>query len=162
MMQHSGENLGKRIKLNDILHYFESFIVKDPFVYLTGGIVYDKEGTTGDIDFLIRSESLPEDLDIPIKFRILRNMPKELALRAHFIYDRFHGPFTSYYPLYRLKLERIDDSKIIELSYNSTDGLDLSNLSKEELLFLEELIKRELKLRNYDSVFDEEEIEGGF
>lgn len=99
------QSLGEEIELSDVLKWYEKPIVlaKD-FVCLVGGLS-ERGKTDGDIDLLIRwPENVPDEVVHPVRFRLGRALPKELAERVQFLLDKYHGPFTSYVPLYDLVL----------------------------------------------------------
>ena len=99
-ISHSGEEIGDEIHLKDVLKEFDKFKLKEPFVYLVGGLCNHGK-TKGDIDILIKKSRPTDDReDIPLKFRIMRQLPKKYWHRLHFLYDDdMHGPFTNYVPL---------------------------------------------------------------
>jgi len=107
-----------KITKEEVLDNFKSFQIRNPEVMVVGGIAVNGE-TEGDIDILIRgSQTLPEDILVPIKFRIYRqfcNNPK-LKDRLHFLDDNYVGPFTSYIPIYALTCERINpENEVIQM-----------------------------------------------
>ena len=122
-INYSGNVEGEEIFLKDILSEFGRFKLKEPFVYIVGGLCNHGK-TKGDIDILIK-KSRPKDdsIDIPLKFRIMRQLPQKYWHRLHFLYDdELHGPFTNYVPLYSLVCE-INTKEVYEMSE------DLSQLS---------------------------------
>ncbi len=125
----SGNEEGEEIFLKDILAEFERFKLKEPFVYIVGGLCNHGK-TKGDIDILIK-KSRPEDesIDVPLKFRIMRQLPKKYWERLHFLYDdEMHGPFTNYVPLYSLVCD-INTKEVYEMS---EDFSQLSSVSVSE------------------------------
>jgi len=110
----SGKKDGVLIKLADVLQYFKSFYFMEPAIYLTGGIVNNGE-TTGDVEILYRG--LEEDWKHwgPILFRIQRMFPREVWSRVHLLDDKYHGPFTSNIPLFKLKAETYPDFDISQM-----------------------------------------------
>ena len=115
----SGKVDGERIFIKDILPHFQGNIkLAEPYVYIVGGVAtHEKEGTTGDIDILIKKEE-PENPneDRALKFRILRALPEKLRPRVHFLYDTLHGPFTNHYPIWDLELVPNTDHRLHEMS----------------------------------------------
>jgi hypothetical protein len=95
--------LEQKIYLSDILPHFKDFCIKQPYVYLVGSTVVDGQGN--DIDLIIREKSR----NIPLEFRICKQLPPEFRDRVHFIYDS-DGPFTDHIPLFSLhvKLEPLE------------------------------------------------------
>jgi len=128
-INYSGNVEGDEIFLKDILSEFGKFKLKEPFVYIVGGLVNHGK-TKGDIDILIK-KSRPEDdsEDIPLKFRIMRQLPQKYWSRLHFLYDdAMHGPFTNYVPLYSLVCD-INTKEVYEMS---EDFSELSSISISE------------------------------
>jgi len=115
-IEYSGEEMGTEIHLKDVLKEFEKFKLKEPFVYIVGGICNHGK-TKGDIDILIKKSRPVDDReDIPLKFRIMRQLPKKYWQRLHFLYDdELHGPFTNYVPLYSLICE-VNTKQVFEMS----------------------------------------------
>ncbi len=124
----SNEGNDSEIYLNEVLKNVDDFKIKEPFVYLVGGLAnYGK--TTGDIDILIKKNTpKDEDEDMPLKFRIMRMLPKRLWNRLHFLYDdNIHGPFTNYVPLFSLMC-KVNSRQVHHMSEKKTR----MKLSKEE------------------------------
>ena len=94
-INYSGNVEGEEIFLKDILSEFGKFKLKEPFVYIVGGLCNHGK-THGDIDILIKkTKPANEDEDIPLKFRIMRQLPQKYWARLHFLYDdELHGPFS--------------------------------------------------------------------
>lgn len=113
------EGKGTKITLGQVMGLLESFEIRKPVVALVGGLAINGE-TEGDIDLLVRgSETMPPDIEVPIKFRIFRQFCGEadLAKRIHFLDDHFWGPFTSYVPIYALTGERVNpDGDVVQMS----------------------------------------------
>jgi len=110
----SGERMGPIIKLEDILKTFESFYINKPFITLVGGLAnHPEEGTTGDIDLLIRAKKPSGCEQLPLVFRLYRMFPKDMWDRIQLLWnnEEFDGPFTNYVNLYDQKIEKRDDSK---------------------------------------------------
>ena len=112
----SGEELGDEITLEEILKNFKDYIISDPFIFITGGLV-NRGKTKNDIDILIKGD-LPDNVLDPVWFRMIRQVPKKYWERFQLIEDKGVGPYTSYVPLYRLKVERIKPAKVVQLSIN--------------------------------------------
>ena len=128
-INYSGDVEGEEIFLKDILSEFERFKLKEPFVYIVGGLCNHGK-THGDIDILIK-KSRPADNreDVPLKFRIMRQLPKKYWHRLHFLYDdELHGPFTNYVPLYSLICD-VNSKEVYEMS---EDFSQLSSVSVSE------------------------------
>lgn len=101
---------GNLIKLPNILKAFENdMVLCEDFISIVGGLCNHGE-TRGDIDVLIKTpepknEGSPEGM--ATKFRVSRilaklGIPEE---RIQFLYDDFHGPFTSHVHLFDLVLK---------------------------------------------------------
>lgn len=122
----SGEKMGETITLQDVLPSFKSFYTTKPLIYLVGGLCnHPEEGTTGDIDILIRKKKPLVNEELPMVFRIYRMFEKDMWHRIQILWsnDDF-GPFTNFIPLYDQLIERRDDStKVVLMS------------SEEELLY---------------------------
>lgn len=117
------KSLGKEIELSDVLKWYEKPIVlaKD-FVCLVGGLS-ERGKTDGDIDLLIKwPESVPDEVVHPVRFRLGRALPKELAERVQFLLDKYHGPFTSYVPLYDLVLMP-SNRELVAMSVSEIKGI---------------------------------------
>jgi len=134
----SGEKIGETIRLPEILEKLESFVISDPFIFLTGGLVNRGE-TENDIDVLIKG-NLPDHVLKPIWFRMLRQLPKELWNRFQLLQDEGLGPYTSYVPIYRLKVERIRPPIRVELSAKEALAWDMI---KAEVRVKDPKVKRE-------------------
>ena len=115
-INYSGNIEGDEIHLKDVLASFKKFKLKEPFVYIVGGLCNHGK-TCGDIDILIKkSRPVNEEEDIPLKFRIMRQLDKKYWHRLHFLYDdEMHGPFTNYVPLYSLICE-VNTKEVHEMS----------------------------------------------
>ena len=119
----SGNGNDELIKFNQVEPYFKDFLISDSLVSLVGGIVtHEKDGTKNDIDTLINIPT-QEELKRIILFRLSRMLPEKLKDRFSPLVESKRGtsPFTDYYPLYRLKLERIPDSNISKMSDSFAD-----------------------------------------
>ncbi len=111
------------IHLKDFINDFGNFKYREPFIYIVGGICNHGK-TKGDIDILInKDEPKNPDEDMPIKFRIMRMLPKKYWNRLHFMYPTSHGPFTNYIPLYSLEC-RIFSRKIMEMEQDLQRVID--------------------------------------
>jgi len=110
-------NKGRQVTLQEILSHFKDFYIRRPAIYLIGGLPSNQE-TTGDIDILIDKNPDPEH-DLPIIFRLYRMLPSDLWPRLHIIYntpDGPRGPYTTYIPLYDIKIERSNTREIVQMS----------------------------------------------
>jgi uncharacterized cysteine cluster protein YcgN (CxxCxxCC family) len=117
----SNNGKGSWINLKEIINCFGDFKITEPFIYLVGGICNHGK-TQGDIDILLNKEEPPDpDIDMPIKFRIMRMLPKKYWNRLHFLYAKNHGPFTNYVPLYSLEA-KISSRQVMEMSNNIKAG----------------------------------------
>lgn len=127
-INYSGNEQGEEIKLNEVLDNIDDFKIKEPYVYLVGGLVNHGK-TKGDIDILIKKNApKDENEDIPLKFRIMRMLPQKLWHRLHFLYDdQMHGPFTNYVPLFSLMC-KVNSRQVHKMSEKSVR----LRLSKEE------------------------------
>jgi len=107
---------------------FKSFYIRDPIVLLVGSCA--TQGKGADIDLVMRDEDLPDILKEANRFRLLRQMSGEFGIDYEntpdylHIHDEAFGSYTSYYPLYRLKMERIPNEQIHKMSLN--DDIDES------------------------------------
>ena len=99
------EDLGPEVTLEEVLqHYRKPIVLKKGFIRLVGGLA-ERGATKGDIDLLIAwPSSVPDTVVHPVRFRLGRALPAELASRIQFLMDDYHGPFTSYVDLYDLVL----------------------------------------------------------
>lgn len=115
----SGVKLGERIELKDVLPSFQAFKLRQPYVYLVGGLVIHGS-TEGDIDLLVKdSPSLPPAFRHVLEWRILRSLPPKYWERVQFHYDQFHGPFTDNIPLYDLTFERTNpENNVFRMGLN--------------------------------------------
>lgn len=114
----SGEEMGDVIKLEDVLPIFKDIYTNKPYIYLVGGLCnHPDEGTTGDIDILIRKKKPLDNEMLPTIFRIYRMFPRDMWDRIQILWsnDDF-GPFTNYVPLYDQLLERRTDNEITLMS----------------------------------------------
>jgi len=143
----SGKQQGELIKLEDIVQKFEDFTISKPFISLTGGIVNNSE-TTGDIDILINGKEDDPDVQKAV-FRISRMFKEPLRSRLHFLFATdFNGPFTSYYPLYNEKIERIEQSEVVELAGKFIKPLK-AGVRAEREIFKAEDVKKEIPEKSF-------------
>jgi len=113
----SGERLGPALTLEDVLPRFKDFYITKPYIYLVGGLCnHPDEGTTGDIDLLIRERKPRGNERMPLVFRLYRLFPREMWDRLQVLWsnDDF-GPFTNFVPLYDQLIERRDDGTQVVL-----------------------------------------------
>ncbi len=131
----SGTRMGEPIALDDVLPHLKSFKLRQPYVYLVGGLVVHGK-TEGDVDFLIKaSEALPPGYRHVLEWRILRSLPEKLWNRVQFHYDHFHGPFTDNVPLFDLAVERVNGENQVFRMQVEAGGLGLvKELPREEIL----------------------------
>jgi len=105
----SGTRLGEPVSLDDVLPHLRTFKLRQPYVYLVGGLVAHGK-TEGDVDVLIKdSEALPPEFRHVLEWRIMRALPEKLWDRVQFHYDHFHGPFTDNVPIFDLTVERANE-----------------------------------------------------
>lgn len=146
---------GEVLRLKDITGSFEKDIMlAEDFVSIVGGLCNHGE-TLGDIDILIKSPE-PQDEGAPegmaTKFRISRvlaklGIPEE---RIQFLYDDFHGPFTSHVHLYDLvlklkphvlhEMDRIELTKVTPFKF-VTQPKPVHGRYKEEVYSPETVVK---------------------
>jgi len=114
----SGNVEGSPITLKDFEPYFKDFIIASPVTWAVGGIC-ERGSTRGDFDILHMLPS-SEEISRIIDFRIFRMLPSRLADRLHSLWeDRgAHSPFTTSFPLYRLRFERIPDAELMPMAEN--------------------------------------------
>jgi len=119
---------GDVIRLEDFEHDWDKPIkLIEDFVTIIGGVTnYEKEGTTGDVDILLK---MPKNsfLDVPTKFRLFRAIKnRDIANRLHFLYDDFKGPFTSHKHKYDLVLVPKLEEQVHKMG-EQTPELDLES-----------------------------------
>jgi hypothetical protein len=121
----SGERFGPNITLEDVLPHFKDFYITKPYIYLVGGLCnHPQDGTTGDIDILIRQRKPTSNEALPMVFRVYRMFPREMWDRIQILWsnDDF-GPFTNFIPLYDQLIERRqEDGKQLVLMNEGEDG----------------------------------------
>ncbi|MCW3134426.1 MAG: hypothetical protein N2V78_08890 [Methanophagales archaeon] len=143
----SGNVEGEQITLERVLQTFKSFEISKPFISLTGGIVNNSR-TTGDIDILINGKEDDPDVQKAV-FRISRMFKEPLRSRLHFLFATdFNGPFTSYYPLYSEKIERIEQSEVVELAGKFIKPLK-AGVRAEREIFKAEDVKKEIPEKSF-------------
>jgi len=98
----------KTIKLSEVVLVMDSFVIKNPFLFLTGGIVNRKK-TKGDFDILYRAEYLPDRMLQEMRDKLLNGLSNELKARSHFMMDAYRGPFTSNIPLGKLQVTQMEE-----------------------------------------------------
>lgn len=114
VINRSGNKLGRKITLDEVLPHFRTFKMRVPYVCLVGGLANHGE-TEGDIDILVNdSVDTPEWMRDVIEFRVGRALPTELSKRVQVHYDRDRGPFTNFVELYDLRLERVNSTNEIK------------------------------------------------
>lgn len=92
----------------------KEMILKPDFVMLVGGLAVN-ERTEGDIDILIRTIPNEPQFAVELQASILNKLPKFLWDRVHFLWDFYHGPFTSYLPLYHLAVVKEATPELVPL-----------------------------------------------
>jgi hypothetical protein len=108
-----------KISLQDILPYLDrSFVLKDPYLAVTGSLAV--EGRGNDIDIWVNEEEDSPFLSL-LDFRLRSILPEPLKKRFHIIPSR-SPPFTNYIPLARLKIEVLphDRQEMITMGYGRT------------------------------------------
>jgi len=105
----------KPIKLSEVISVMDSFVIKNPFLFLTGGIVNRKK-TKGDFDILYRAEYLPDRMLRELEEKLMQGLDDNLKSRSHFMMDAYRGPFTSNVPLGKLQMTVMEE-KSEEKSY---------------------------------------------
>jgi len=126
----------KVIKLSEVTSVMKTFIVKNPFLFLTGGIVNRKK-TKGDFDILYRAEYLPDRMLQEMRDKLLNGLSNELKARSHFMMDVYHGPFTSNIPLGKLQVTEVEE-KSEKKSYIPVGS---SGVEMGEAIYLEDVLK---------------------
>ena len=122
---------GRAVKWEEVTKYWKKPIkLVEGFIQLIGGVPSHKDGSTGDIDILIRKPEPKGSEDMPVKFRLFRSLPRELGNRLHFVYDKFHGPITDNVKVYDLVLMPI------ELKVEKMEINDLNQESSKKLRFV--------------------------
>lgn len=125
----SGRPSDRKFKLEDVEKKFKDFYIINPFISLVGSTAIHEEGN--DIDLVVEGDNLPPEIKEAIDFRLYRqmadafNIPYDdtpLYLQIHYKHGK---PYTSYIPLYALKLERIEPVNKIEMQNQKTTGLEL-------------------------------------
>jgi len=115
-VHHYGEKLGRKVKLRELLKYFEKpIMLKKGYITIIGGIANWGE-TEGDFDIIQRDVREIPERDQPILFRLGRALPPDLAkrLRRRFI-GEYGGVFTSHVPVYDLVLVPSSDRRLIRM-----------------------------------------------
>lgn len=115
-VHHYGDNLGRKIKLKDVLTAWEKPIVlKRDFITLIGGLANWGE-THGDIDILQADAKEVVSRDQPILFRLGRALPGDFAerIRRRFI-GEYGGAFTSHVPIYDLVLLPSSNRRLVKM-----------------------------------------------
>ncbi len=109
------------ILLDEMLSYFDNdgFEVIHPVAYLCGNIC-NWGFSDGDIDLVINlPENLPEEIKIPIIFRIFRMIPlserAKIWPRLHITWKNYVTSFTNHIPLWSLKFQSIKPFELIEM-----------------------------------------------
>jgi len=131
---------GRAVKWEEVTQYWKKPIkLVEGFIQLIGGVPSHKEGSTGDIDVLIRKSEPKDSEDMPIKFRLFRSLPRELGNRVHFVYDKFYGPMTDNVKVYDLVLMPVNELKVHKMAEKPWARIwevskDLDKVSKKELI----------------------------
>ena len=131
---------GKResqFNLNDINEKFKSFYLRDPLILLVGSCATQGEGV--DIDLVMKDNDFPDILKEGNRFRLLRQMSGEFDIDYEdtpdylHIHDESMGSYTDYFPLYRLKVERIPNQEVHKMSVDDeSDSENFEVLSKSK------------------------------
>lgn len=115
----SGRN-EPHFNLEDIDNKFKSFYIRDPLILLVGSCA--TQGKGADIDLVMKDDDLPDILKEANRFRLLRQMSGEFNIDYDetseylHIHDESMGSYTDYFPLYRLKVERIPNEYIHKMT----------------------------------------------
>ena len=132
----SGKN-EPRFNLEDIDKKFKSFYVRDPLILLVGSCA--TQGKGADIDLVMKDNDLPDILKEGNRFRLLRQMSGEFDIDYEdtsnylHIHDESMGSYTDYFPLYRLKVERIPNQEVHKMSVDDeSDSENFEVLSKSK------------------------------
>ena len=106
----------KSVRLDEILSSFDSFKLREPYVYLVGDLVENGE-TEKSIDVLIKdSESMTDKMKKVLEWKILKSFSTELQDRVVFHYDEFDGSMTPFVELFDLTATRIPGNEVVEKS----------------------------------------------
>jgi len=109
-------NEKQKVELGEVLTMFESFKLREPYIYLIGDLV-EKGETESAIDILIKgSESITEKMKPVVEWRILNSFPVELQSRVVFHYDDYEGSMTPFVELFDLTATRVSGNEIIKKS----------------------------------------------
>jgi len=116
------------VTLSQILSHMKSFSLREPFLFLVGSLSRKGE-TSGDIDILVRggSSEIEESLKVPLESQITQLFPEDLRRRIHVLWNEDDGPYSSYIPIGRLKLEVPDDisvSDIVQMSLQDGEPIN--------------------------------------
>lgn len=105
----SGIELGREIRLDEVLPQIKSFYAHPIFAWIVGGLA-NWGKTKGDIDVLWwTTPEIPEYLKKILEFRFGRQFKDgEISKRVQHHLNYFQGPFTKAVPIYGLKVERIN------------------------------------------------------
>lgn len=114
--------------LDELREKFKSFYIRDPAVILVGSCA--TQGNGKDVDIVVRGNDLSEDLKEAISFRLFRQFSSELGIPyehvandLHLIFNEY-GAYTDYLPLYRLKMERIEDEDVHKMGRKRIKNID--------------------------------------
>ena len=142
-VRHSGLKQGSPINLSNYLPYLKDFTICEPVSWIVGGVVtHPDEGSENDADFLYMFPD-PSEISRIVNFRIHRMLPEDLANRIHALWENrgSRSPFTDCLPLYRLKMERIPDAKIIKMAENRKGPFNLKLRVKHDSKVFEQAEK---------------------
>jgi len=144
----------KRIKLSEVMEHFKKpIMLSDNFISLVGGLAVHEE-TQGDIDILVKwPPNTPSNILKPVEFRLGRALPKELSSRLSIMLDMYHGPFTSFIPLYDLVLIPKKPVYKIMMEGKVRPGVFITPLKGVKGYHTNE----EYSIKNVEEFFDEED-----
>ena len=124
-----------RFNLEDIDKKFKSFYIRDPLILLVGSCA--TQGKGADIDLVMKDNDFPDIIKEGNRFRLLRQMSGEFDIGYEetsnylHIHDESMGSYTDYFPLYRLKVERIPNQEVHKMSFDDeSDDEKFEVLSK--------------------------------
>lgn len=130
-----------QFNLEDINKKFKSFYLRDPLILLVGSCATQGKGV--DIDLVMKDEDFPDILKEGSRFRLLRQMSGEFDIDYEntpnylHIHDESTGSYTDYFPLYRLKVERIPNQEVHKMSVDdetNSDNFEILEKSKRRII----------------------------
>jgi len=131
----SGRN-PPRFTLEEVDKFFKSFLIRDPFILLVGSLATQGQGA--DVDLVMRDADMPEILKEAVRFRLYRQfsaifgIPYDDTPEYLHIHDEPFGSYTDWYPLYRLKVERIPNEMVHKMSLSNSDDISCEIIEKSK------------------------------